>query len=249
VLKNVRSETQGSGIVELTQGITDKLSLSVSGKRRPYFYTLGSMREIVSFTALNASVFLTNPKGINMQLSGEKQIFMDDNKIDNAFLWIMSPKFGWSALSFTLGYGYSYTDADSNYYSSVLSLQEILTDYKEGEIEGIYNPYFTPENQHIHTLIGTVSLSVKKKFEFVLKGNVGFYAYADIPYLYLDKDTQNNLFINKGFSKEIKVPYEISTMASYFIKRKISINAKYAYTENFFYYNNVFNLSFKYIFL
>jgi len=248
VLKNVLSETEVSGLVELTQNLTNKISINITGKSRPYFYTLSSMEQRVSYNALNASVLLTDPNGINLMIFGGKQFFMDNNEISNAFLWILSPDFGWNMLKFNLGYGYSHSDAILNNFRSVLSLDEILTDYQPGEIEGIYDPYFTPENQNIHSLIAAISLSVLEKFEFKVKGNVGIYAYADIPYLYLDKDDQNHIFMNKDYSKEMKVPFEIKTTATYHVKGKMAISANYVYNENFFFYNNLFNLSLKYIF-
>jgi len=88
---------------------------------------------------------------------------------------------------------------------------------------------------------------LNKKLEFKLKGNFGFYAYTDNPYLFLNKN-DNLFFTDIGYNKEKKVPVEFLFSTRYIINNKFTLNINYLYTETFFYFNNTFKLNLKYLF-
>ncbi len=253
-LQDVSSKLLVTGLLELTQDLNlnqdflDKISLRLSAERSPYFYTTSSLLQPVMYNAFNVSVIFSDASGISGKLFAGRQFFMDGNQIDNVYAWVLSPRFGGEKLKINVGYSYNYTNSNVNHYESKYTLDEILADYKPGQLEGIYNPYFTPIKQNIHSVLATLSLRTDKKIEWQLKNSLGLFSYADIPYLYLDRMQNNNLFINSGFSKEYKVPFEIALIATYHINEFTTLNASYTYTENFFYYNNLFNLNLKHIF-
>lgn len=245
-LQQVDNQTQVSGLIELDQDITRHFSVKASIESAPYFYTSSSLLTPVMYNSANLSLLWTDPNGFNAQAFVGRQFFKDSNQIDNYYVWALSPGFGWEKWRFNLGYSYSYSNSNVNNFNSTKTLDEAKADYPS-EIEGVYAPYFTPIHQNIHTILATVSFNQNKKFEWKLKSSVGVYAYADIPYLFLD-NTDGKLFFNSGFDTQYLTPYEFELNAIYNINSNTSLNLKITTTENFFYHNNKFSIALKHTF-
>ena len=247
-LQQADGNAQFTGLFELSQDLTRNISLKIAAESSPYFYTTSSLLTPVMYNGVNASLHLSYPKGFTAQAFAGRQYFMDGNQIDNYYAWALSPSFGWEKLKINMGYSFNYTNSVENHYVPTKTLDEAIATYPE-KIDGIYNPYFTPVNQNIHSVLASFSLNKGKTFEWQLKSSVGFFAYADIPYFYLDRrGNGGNFFINSGIDKQYLVPYEITLIAIYNINENTLLNFSYTTTENFFYHNNVISLSLKHIF-
>ncbi|MBS1618546.1 MAG: hypothetical protein JST76_08510, partial [Bacteroidetes bacterium] len=118
----------------------------------------------------------------------------------------------------------------------VRSLSEILATYTAGEqIAGIYDPYFTPLQQHTHSAIIAIGIRPARFVSIGIKGDIGFYAQAQNPYLYLDKTSADVIYLASGSYKEVFHPYRLSANVDFKLSRRISLGADYAYTSAFFY--------------
>jgi hypothetical protein len=101
----------------------------------------------------------------------------------------------------------------------------------------------------MHGVIGVINLFPENKIHFELKGNIGVFAYSDIPYLYLNNDDMTGAtYIAKGYYRERKTTMELSATVGYQINKKILLDASYVYTDNFFYTNNLVHINLIYRF-
>jgi hypothetical protein len=103
-------------------------------------------------------------------------------------------------------------------------VSQLLTNYTANEqISGIYSPYFTPMKQHTNSVIVMVKIHPIKFMYIDLKGDVGVYAQAQNPYLYLDEKPVDGYFINSGFAKQVFHPYKLSANVDFKIGRKVTL--------------------------
>ena len=245
------------GSLSLDQKITKYLSANMSAVEKPYYYTLSSLTTPVMQTEYSASLAwgknYSNPtekvkfssfKNWNMKAAYGLQQFEDNNTIKNAYAWILTPPAGFTALKVRLGYAYSYTNANELRYASQKSVNNILANWlPDMKIAGIYNPYFTPRNQQIHSVIGQVAYTVSKSLSFGLKGSYAVYASAEAPYLYLSSPTT----VAGGTSPLTYTPFDIKFTGNYQLSKQLTIEGGYTYTRAFFFDSQFVNLGFKYI--
>ena len=237
-----------SGFAEVNQKITPELSIAIKGESNPYFYSLASIYLPVSYNAISATAMWQDAKTFNAQAGFNQQYFMDANQLSTFYVWAVTRSFGFKKITFNAGYSYNFQTSKENSFQSILSISDIIQGGNYDNIEGVYAPYFTPNNQNIHGLIGVVNILPEEKLHFQLKGNIGIFAFADIPYLYLDSDISGNTIVSKNYYREQKITVELSANIGYQITKKFNLEASYIYTDNFFYTNNLFRINLKYRF-
>lgn len=238
-----------TGQVKLEQQLIKRLSLTISAARSPYLYTLSSVGTQVYSNDLNISLDWSDPNGIYAKAYHGQQFFLDDNEIQNSYIWLLSPSFGWEKTKFNIGYSYSLSDAVHSRYTSTDSLTEIIAEFPQDNIAGHYVPYFTPQKQSVHSLIANAKIQFSKKLSLNVKANLAFSANSDIPYLYLDGGGNDDFFLSHDFSTVQASPYEIQARINTQLSKRTSFSVSYTYTENFFYYLDTISLQIRYSFL
>ncbi|MBS1595229.1 MAG: tetratricopeptide repeat protein [Bacteroidetes bacterium] len=236
VFKSFSAGTDWTGDVTVRQKLYKYLSLQLQAGRAPYLSTLSSASLSLMQNTLGASLILNKENSWSAQAAYSYQFFNDHNPIQTASVWALSQPVKASVFSFRFGYGYRYTTSARSTYRSVKSLSEILATYTAGEqIAGIYDPYFTPLRQHIHSAIIAIGIRPARFVSIGIKGDIGFYAQAQNPYLYLDKTSADVIYLASGSYKEVFHPYRLSANIDFKLSRRISLGADYAYTSAFFY--------------
>ena len=110
---------------------------------------------------------------------------------------------------------------------------------------GVYNPYFTPKEQEIHSALFISSYKPTKKITLQAKLNYGLQATVQNPYRI---EVTPNQFETGGFYKADFNYTEINASIDYSISKNFGINANYVYQETFFYTRDNFNLGLNFIF-
>lgn len=157
----------------------------------------------------------------------------DDNNITSIGAWIVSQPIKVNQFGFQLGYGYSYTDSE-----------EILFFY-DSQGMGIYDPYFTPKDQEIHSALFITSYKPTKKITVRAKLNYGIQATVQNPYPI--EVTVGN-FETGGFYKADFDYVEVNGSLQYAVSNNFSFKANYIYQETFFYSRDNFNLGLNFTF-
>ena len=188
------------------------------------------------------------PQNWNAESGIQAEHFFDNNTIICGYGWLLTPAMYLPKTTMRIGYSYSYKNAKELRYSSLYTTEQIVANWNPNtKIEGIYNPYFTPIDQQIHALIGSVEYKGINKVTFTLKGNIGVYASAQAPYLYLANSNANTLVFKQGQTYQKYTPYELSILGQYAFSTNLSIEAKYVNSRAFFFDSQSLNVGLKYV--
>jgi hypothetical protein len=164
--------------------------------------------------------------------------FSEDNNSVYSFTgWIFAPPVRFSTLQFRIGYAYGYSTADENRYYPENSLDEIISGWStsNGQIAGIYDPCYTPRKQYAHSALIQFSYTPVIPVQVGINTNLGFRGSAQVPYLFLDKTDQEELFVNKSYATSGFNPAEVSAFILYKLTSKIFLKADYSFLRNTFY--------------
>ncbi|MEC4049024.1 tetratricopeptide repeat protein [Flavobacterium sp. SUN046] len=241
--KNFSGTTDWIGGIELSQKVNKHTSLKLGYNKRPYLGTLVSTTLNLTQNNLFGELDYTNNKLFSIHAGYNNQYFNDKNNIATISSWIISKPFSLSKLKVQLGYGYSYSNAKNNLFTAKESLNDAITSFSPNiTIEGYYNPYFTPKEQMVNSVLLILNYKASNKVEFGAKGTYGFAAQCLNPYIYLDNDGAGNTILTTNYFKTNFNPYEVNAFMGY--KLTSSIEAKFTYTnqQTFFYNRNNFNL-------
>jgi hypothetical protein len=241
--KNFSASADWTGDVTVHQKLYKYISLHLEAERKPYLSTVASSSLSLMQNSLSAAVILDKSNSWTAQAAYRYQFYNDKNPIQTAYIWTLSQPIKASVFQFRFGYGYNYSASKASRYTSTKSVNEILANYNANEqITGVYSPYFTPIQQHTHSAIVSIKIRPAKFVDIALKADVGFYAQAQNPYLYLDQNAADGIFINSGFAKQVFHPYKLSANVDFKVGSKVTLGADYAYTSGFFYSNHYTSL-------
>lgn len=245
-----KNESFFTGSAMLSQKISKMFSLEFGMERRPYQFTATSARIPVM---QNYSVAALNLNKNNQWLgkaSYQLEKFDDNNKVQTAYLWLLAPIISNKTFSLKAGYGFNHSDANVNTYRSKKSISSVIqTTAVGGSIEGYYDPYFTPNNQTIHSILSSVGVKISDKINFTTRANIAVAASADNPALNLQKSQTNNFTISKTYSKLSYTPFDIYNELLLNLSDKFSIVGSYQYSSFLFYKINFGAIQLKYRFI
>jgi hypothetical protein len=232
IYKNYSGKNDWIGGIHFTQKLTQKLSLDFGYSKESLLGTIAS----TNFNLTHQNVFGAldyNNKLMVFHAGYNHQFFKDDNTIKSVASWIISQPIKIQKFNFQFGYGYSFSDS-----------KNILFIY-DNEGMGVYDPYFTPKDQEIHSGLLMSNYRPFKKLSLGAKLNYGFRATVRNPYpVQVD---ENNTVIG-GFYDEEFTYLEFNGSINYFYSDSFRINANYLYQETFFYSRDNINLGFNFTF-
>jgi tetratricopeptide (TPR) repeat protein len=243
----IGNSTNLIGGIKLNKHIFKYFTFSGLVERKPYLLTLRSLNKNILSNNYSGSLIYFKETSWNGQIEYAIQEFPDNNKVNNFNAWLLSPQIRFSKFAIALGYGFSLSDSEQNRFSPVNSISEIISGIDM--IEGVYDPYFTPRNQHIHSAICNLSIDISKSFTISTNTVYGFYATTDNPYFYLDKNSNGELFINREFANLKFEPMEIAGRINWKLSKRFNLHALYSHLKTFYYTNNSIELGLKYKFI
>jgi len=237
-----RSWTNGvffTGGLEVNQKLSKTVTLSGSIDRSPYLYTIRSLGNSVTQNNYTASLGRERKAGWNGKATYTLQQFNDNNQVKSFSVWFLLPVVKSSSFKVDLGYAFYIADSKRNAYVNDKSLSEITSQYYPGyTITGVYDPYFTPQNQQIHSVLGNLTFLPTHSLKFSVKSNAGLYAAVDNPYFFLNYDKGHQLALYKGYHPFTYFPFEIRTAVSWALSKKIMLEAEYLYRKTVFFNSN-----------
>ncbi len=229
--------------------LTKCLNLEVSTSYKPYLLTNVSLQNKFMTMQYGGALVLNHPLGFSGRLLYNVNVFP---KEDNSYItkggWLLSPKLKVSLFELSLGYGYNYSNAVKSNFVSEKPLSNVLSNWTPGlVINGYYNPFFTPINQTIHSVIGVLGINVTKAIKLGTTVSYGFKSTTDNPYLFLSNNNNETIiatdYVNMKFS-----PIIVNLSLAYQASTDLSINAYYKYQKANFYKSNLVGLKINYLF-
>ncbi len=249
IYKNFSEKTDWIGGIDFNLKIVKNTSLKLGYNKKPYLGTLTSTTFNLTQNNTFGELDYENNKLFSIHAGYNNQFFSDKNAIQSFSSWVISKPFKLYDLIIQFGYGFSYSDAKNNLYTSKQTLTDAISNFNPNEtIDGYYNPYFTPKSQMVNSALLLLNYKPSKLFEIGVKVNYGFAAKCQNPFIYLDSDSLGNSVFATNFSSTSFNPYEVSGTITHSISSKFEIKATYTHQETFFYNRNNANLGLNYRF-
>jgi hypothetical protein len=232
--------------MKLTQKTTTNLSFDASIEKKPYQYTVTSIKTPFLFKVAETGINLNIKNQLLARGAFQNQHFDDRNNVQTVYLWLLASIFHKDNYSLKAGYAFSYATADQNTFTpkNPQSVPPILNK----EIDGIYTPYFTPSDQTIHAVLASLEIPFSKSLQFSSKLNIGVIAHASQPSLYVDKNGSGPFFINKKFEKLQYTPVDISCGLEAKLSQIFSITGYYAFNQLIFFKSHSANIQLNHLF-
>ncbi len=248
LIKFPNQSNSWTGTVEITKTSFKYLQLHVKTDHQPYFITLSSLTDAIIPYHHQVSAAWNNMNSWNGALIANLYRFDSDyNSVYNFGGWVFAPPVKFSVLKLRFGYAYGFNSSAENRFNPKLTLQEVISSYNPGNIaiKGIYNPYFTPKNQSVHSAIFNVSYNLRKQLVIGANANLSFLGTTENPHLYLDKNSSGETIINRGYSEVKFYPKEISAFFLFQLNSKLSLKADYTLLQNNFYISHLTGITLK----
>ena len=187
--------------------------------------------------SLSVSLAMTDMNTWNGSLSAElKNYPFDRNNLFSAGGWILTPPVKLSVFTIWLGLAYGYGTSSDNHFVPEKSLSAILAEYDPAAgIRGVYNPYFTPKDQHVASVIGSFAFQPSKTFDIRAGVNLGVYSTAMIPYLYLDKNADDSIYVVRDFTRRSYFPVRATVSLGFQISPAFRLQAGYVFSRTWYY--------------
>jgi tetratricopeptide (TPR) repeat protein len=236
----VKNSYAFTGNISLDKIFIRHLEISLSAQRNPYFSTLSSIDTMVIQNHLTFSAGWNNLNSWNGEAAIEAFTYpLDKNVTYSSYLWAFAPPVKFSVFQLRFGYAYNYSDSKKDHYVAEKSLPDIISSFDaNSSIAGIYEPYFTPEQQQIHSFLLSFTGHPLKWMDFSIHANAGIYATTHAPYLYLDKDAKDSVVLKTGFTQTRFYPATVEVQILMKLSERIHLQADYTFRSTYFYTSN-----------
>lgn len=236
-----------TGDLSLRKTFLRNLDLKILLERSPYFSTISSIDSNIIENQLSLSVGWNDINSWNGTVAAEvKNYPFDQNNVISIYGWVFAPPLKFAALELRFGLGYNYSTSQKNNFVAEKSLAEILTNYDPVlPISGIYNPYFTPNDQNIASVLFAAAIHPARIFDINISANLGVYSFAMVPYLYLDKNGSGNIYISWGFSRETYFPACVNASFVLKLASNLRLQADYEFSSTYYFIRHYVGLGLK----
>lgn len=210
---------------------------SAAWERKPYLSTLSSLEKKVMEEDISFRLGFGSSSKWNGELMAAAASYPgDNNRLTTLSGWILSSALTRGALQLSAGYGFSLGDALHDRFESILPLDQILgSAWSTDPIEGRYDPYFSPNNMEVHSLLAVLAYRRGERTFVNTTLNYGVYASAEHPYLYLDRKGNGSLYLAKGFAPTRFHPLEARMELLFKATPRWSIRGEVRYAKTLYY--------------
>ena len=226
VYKNYSGTNDWIGGISFTQKLPQNISLNFGYYKESLLSTIASTAFNLTPQNIFGGIDYHN-KLLIAHAGYNQQFFKDDNIIKSIGSWILSQPIKIRNFNFQFGYSYDFIDA-----------KDILFIY-DTEGVGIYDPYFTPKEQEMHSALFIVNYKPTKKISLKAKVNYGLRATVRNPYPM--QVTPTTIEIG-GFYDETFSPIEFTGTINYHFSNQFTAKINYINQETFFYTRQNINL-------
>jgi len=240
------SERKFIGAISYKHQLNKDWEAEVSYTREPYLFNKYSVLTSILNNKASAKLSFNNSKWGLAEIAYQNEQFDPEIKVNTFYAWGMLSVIGRKKIKWRLGYGYNYSNSNQSAFVSKITITDWLNAGGIDPISGYYSPCFTPLSQQIHSLITQVVFKLRNNLEFSASASYGFYAKANIPYLFPDVDG-TTLFFNSSSSPMNFHPAEVMSKLIYKTNSKLNWHGSYHYLLNNFYTGHTFKLGFSYL--
>lgn len=230
--ENHSDKSDWIGGVSLTKNLFKKASLKIGAAKHSLLGTIASTSINLTYQNLFSELDYNN-KWIIFHAWYDHQFFKDENEIQSMGAWVLSQSLKIQRFSFQVGYSFNYTDS-----------KDILFFFNNQGV-GVYDPYFTPKEQEIHSGLFILNYKPTQKLTVEAKINYGFIGAIKNPY---PVRTISNTFEIGGVYDDTFTPIEYTGNISYNFSKGFSAILTYIDQETFFYNRQNINFGLNFTF-
>ncbi len=231
---------------KLEQTIASGISVDGAIEERPYQYTLSSIQQPFLYKLSEFGINYTRKDRWLGRVAYQGQGFVEGNRVSTTYAWLLAPVIHRAKLSLKAGYGFSTADSKKNKF------QPKTTDFSTyttgSKIEGIYDPYFTPFDQTVHSILAAIKYTPAKNVIFSTNISVGVIASTYLPYHYIEGNNNGQIFIGKQYLPHDYTPIDITGAIHYKASQRLMLNLSYQYNSLIFFKSHFVNMQIKYLF-
>jgi tetratricopeptide (TPR) repeat protein len=235
------NESVIDGKLSLSKYVMKNLNAEASFEYSPYLHTLSALDDNLMQWHNNLALIWDDKDGLTGKLSFDQFSFSSlNNGYYAASAWALSPKYWLDPVVLRAGLGINYSDATQNTFTADESLETIKANYTEGQkIAGHYEPFFSPSQQLITSVIVSAQSQVSDNLTLAIDGNFGVFATTQNPYLFLNKDESNRDFIDREFAQINYFPVTAKISADYLLSNSIALKAQYTFQSTNYYQSHL----------
>lgn len=258
-LSTVEKTQNVIGNVSLEKKFKNYVRFKTTVEQKVYSYTLSSLNTLLLEKDWNSSLswgsekqdIAKNSSFLNIKNWNAETAFLlqkfEGNSINNFYTWLLSPTIAIKKIEVRLGYVYSFSNAQNIQFTPVKSLSETLAHWNKDEIQGVYNPYFTPNKQQIHSVLAQAKIPISHSISVMAKAKVAVFAEAYAPYIYL-ADNNGSLAFQTDSAPLNYSPFELNLDLNYRMNPKNEFKVSYTNTKAFFFTSQLINFQLKHSF-
>jgi hypothetical protein len=232
---------------KLVQKISPSFSVDAATQKKPYQYTLASIKNPFLYQVTELGLNFVRKSRWLGRAAYQNQSFGDSNSVYTVYAWLLAPLLQKVKFSLKAGYAFSYADAEVNTFKPKQTTA--IPPMQNTPINGVYDPYFTPSKQTVHSLLASLDITFSRRVSFSSNLNVGVYANAYQPSYFVDRNGLGPFFINKKYDNYSYTPVTLSAELKTNLSQNFIINTIYNYNSLIFFKSHFINLQIKYLFL
>lgn len=243
-----QQKTSWLGGVKLQKRLADHLQSFVFWERSPYLGTRYSTTNSLLQHQYGAGLGYDNPQLFQVSMRFSQTQYDNKNSVASFGGWLVSRPLVLGITKWSVGYGFSYANAKELGY---VPADGTTTDIPIGTpLPGVYAPYYTPDNEIVHAVIGEVQVQLPAKINFSVKATYGVDARNNVPLLYR---AQENAQAEQAYTaytyRALYHPLSINLRVAKQLTTNCGLQLYYQ-RQNTFYYSQDrigVNLSFKFL--
>lgn len=186
--------TNPLGGITIRQKTFNNLYLSAGAERGFYLFTLASLETEVLPLSYSASFGRETGESWTGQMSFRQDNFSDDNYVRTSSIWFLFPILKQKAVRLDIGYAFMMADSKENRFEVEEPIVGLISQTEIGTVfPGIFNPYFTPQNEYRHSVLAKIDVILSPKFSMSFNNNIGVNATIDNPnFIFFGVDQNQN---------------------------------------------------------
>ncbi len=237
---NTGSNADWGGTIELIKKFKKPFQINIKAERKNYDYTVGSAGSLLMISHYTLNMLIGKQSGWNGMVGVQSNFFPDDNNVNSYYLWFLSRPLTFSNISMSFGYAFNYSNSKYDRFTSVNSYSQIINNNNYDNIEGVYNPYYTPINQMSNSILANIIYHFGSKSKLSGHASVGVFSTIDAPYLYLDNDEMGKTNLVTGYSNQNYIPLDLGLSLRSALSDKVELDISYTYLSTYYFTSNNF---------
>jgi tetratricopeptide (TPR) repeat protein len=215
--------------VTIRQQIQKGLNIELNASRKPYQYTLSSVPLSLLSDHLHGALSLDHKDWLG-KAAWETNKFPDNNKVSTGYFWGLAPVLRKENVLLQAGYGFTYANSDTNRFVQKPTSQPPVP----GEVEGWYNPYFTPIDQQIHAVLAAAKFQFSNVVTLHVHAQYGVFAKNTTAWFYRNAPGNNAPLLMGSIPVEYH-PVSFSIAFAWKLNDRLVLHPGYDYNHLFFF--------------